>query len=228
MPSIGEKRNSGAASALQEGDESAYVTKCFKPKTALVRPPRVSRCRATSACAASTVAAPGRANRRKTALEIRACHPILVSLKQPRLTRCVFRFVCQRGLSRIDELERVVRFVLRARSNRERIMNDPFLTSDRLTEGGRRPRRVVRVVAGLSAGLRVARNGNGRFAPIGARVRAARKPLALRRIDPPAAIGRPKLPRRRVATRGRALHHISFFFATPASGGALRDGRRPC
>ncbi|KWO46691.1 hypothetical protein WT97_09905 [Burkholderia sp. MSMB1459WGS] len=104
-------------------------------------------------------------------------------------------------------------------------MNDPFLTSDWLTEVGRRPRRVV---AGLSAGLRVARNGNGRFAPIGARVRAARKPFALRRIDPPAMIGRPKLPRRRVATRGRALHHISFFFATPAGGGSVRDGRRPC
>ncbi|WP_249207083.1 hypothetical protein [Burkholderia cenocepacia] len=161
-------------------------------------------------------------------LEIRASHPILVSLKQPRLTRCVFRFVCQRDLSRIDELERVVRFVLRARSNRERIMNDPFFIFDRLPEVGRRPRRVARVVKGLPTGLRIARNGAGRFASIGAWVRGARKPFALRRAAQPAAIGRAKPPRRRVATPGRVLHHISFFGVAPARGGFVRDGRRPC
>ncbi len=110
-------------------------------------------------------------------------------------------------------------------------MTDPFFTFDRPTEVGHRPRRVVRVarvIAGLPAGLRVARNGNVRFAPIGARRRAARKPFALRRADPPAAMGRSKLPRRRVATLGRVLHPISFFCVTPAGGGSVRDGRRPC
>ncbi|WP_244130068.1 MULTISPECIES: hypothetical protein [Burkholderia] len=156
--------------------------------------------------------------------------PILfwVSLKQPRLTRCVFRFVCQRGLSRIDELERVVRFVLHAGSNRERIMNHPFFIFDRLPEVGRRPRRAARVVTGLPAGLRKARNDTSRFAPIGARVRAERKPFALRGAPQPAAIGRPKLPRRRVAGFGRMLHPISLFRVTPAGGGSMRDGRQPC
>ncbi|WP_244107415.1 hypothetical protein [Burkholderia sp. BCC0419] len=232
VPSIGEKRNSGAGSALQESEKSVFVTKCFRPETVFVRPARLSRDDpVTGDGTASTVAAPGRAKRLGTALEIRASHPILVSLKQSRLTRCVFRFVCQRGLSRIDELERVVRFVLRARSNRERIMNDPFFTFGRLTEVGRRPRRaarVARVIAGLPAGLRVARNGNGRFTPIGARRRAARKPFALRRANPPAAMGRSKLPRRRVAALGRVLHPISFFCVTPAGGGSVRDGGPPC
>ncbi|WP_256121861.1 hypothetical protein [Burkholderia sp. A2] len=156
--------------------------------------------------------------------------PILfwVSLKQPRLTRCVFRFVCQRGLSRIDELERVVRFVLRARLNRERIMNDPFLLFDRLPGVGRRPRRAARVVTGLPAGLRTARNGTSRLAPIGARVRAARKPFALRGAAQPAAIGQPKLPRRRVAALGSVQHPISFFRVMPAIGSTVRDGGRPC
>jgi len=107
-------------------------------------------------------------------------------------------------------------------------MNDPFFIFDRLTEVGRRPRRAARVVTGLPAGLRVARNGNGRFAPIGARVRTARKPFALRREAPPAAIGRPKPPRRRVAALGRVLHPISLFRVTPAGGGSVRDGGRPC
>ncbi|MPV57350.1 hypothetical protein CFB46_31665 [Burkholderia sp. HI2761] len=107
-------------------------------------------------------------------------------------------------------------------------MNDPFFTSDRPTEAGRRPRRVARIVKGLPAGLRVARNGNGRFAPIGARARAARKPFALRRAAQPAAVGRPKLPRRRVVTAGHVPHPVSFFRVTPAGGGSVRDGRRPC
>ncbi|NTZ10845.1 hypothetical protein [Burkholderia metallica] len=107
-------------------------------------------------------------------------------------------------------------------------MNDPFFIFDRLPEVGRRPRRAARVVTGLSAGLRTARNGTRRFAPIGARVRAARKPFALRGAPQPAAIGRPKPPRRRVATLGRMLHHISFFWVTPAGGGSVRDGGRPC
>ncbi|HEF5875334.1 TPA: hypothetical protein SAY52_006035 [Burkholderia cenocepacia] len=107
-------------------------------------------------------------------------------------------------------------------------MNDPFFLFDRLPEVGRRPRRVVRVIKGLPAGLRMVRNGTGRFAPIGARVRGARKPFALRGVDRTAQIGRPKPPRRRVATPGRVLHHVSFFGATPAGGTSVRDGRRPC
>ncbi|MBR8278534.1 hypothetical protein KDX15_32285 [Burkholderia cenocepacia] len=107
-------------------------------------------------------------------------------------------------------------------------MNDPFFIFDRLPEVGRRPRRVARVVKGLPTGLRKARNGTSRFAPIGARVRAARKPFALRRATQPAAIGRPKPPRRRVATRGRVLHHISFFHVPPAGGGSVREEGRPC
>jgi hypothetical protein len=103
-----------------------------------------------------------------------------------------------------------------------------FFIFDRLPEVGRRPRRVARVVKGLPTGLRIARNGTGRFASIGAWVRGARKPFALRRAAQPAAIGRPKPPRRRVATPGRVLHHISFFGVAPARGGFVRDGRRPC
>ncbi|MCA8105311.1 hypothetical protein SB394_09195 [Burkholderia sp. BCCIQ04A] len=182
----------------------------------------------TSVDTASTVGAPGHANRRATTLEIRASRPILVSLKQPRLTRCVFRFVCQRDRSRIDELERVVRFVLRAGSNRERIMNDPFFIFDRLPGVGRRPRRAARVVTGLPAGLRIARNGTGRFAPTGARIRLTRKPFVLRGAGQPAAIGRPKPPRRRVAAPGRLLHPVSFFRVTLAGGGSALDGGRPC
>ncbi|OXI28375.1 hypothetical protein CFB89_29310 [Burkholderia sp. AU16741] len=107
-------------------------------------------------------------------------------------------------------------------------MNDPFLVFDRLPEVGRRPRRAARAFKGLPAGLRMARNGTGRAAPIGARVRAARKPFALRGAARPAAIGRPKLPRRRVAARGWALHPISFFWAAPKGGGTVRDGGQPC
>ncbi|MBR8380488.1 hypothetical protein KDW20_32420 [Burkholderia cenocepacia] len=107
-------------------------------------------------------------------------------------------------------------------------MNDPFFTFDRLSKVGRRPRRVVRIVKGMPAGLQTVRHGNARFAPIGVRRRAARKPFALRRAAPPAAIGRPKLPRRRVATLGRVLHPISFFSITPVGGGFVRDWRRPC
>ncbi|MCA8383194.1 hypothetical protein LGN22_30235 [Burkholderia cenocepacia] len=107
-------------------------------------------------------------------------------------------------------------------------MNDPFFIFDRLPEVGRRPRRVARVVKGLPTGLRIVRNGTGRFAPIGARVRAERKPFALRGAPQPAAIGRPKLPRRRVAGFGRMLHPISLFRVTPAGGGSIRGGRQPC
>ncbi|MET1478771.1 MULTISPECIES: hypothetical protein [Burkholderia] len=161
---------------------------------------------------------------------LKSALPILfwVALKQPRLMRCVFRLVCQRGLSWIDELERVVRFVLRARFNPERIMNDPYFIFDRLPEVGRRPRRAARVVTGLPVGLRAARNGTRRFAPTGARVRAVRKPFALRGAPQPAAIGRPKPPRRRIAARGRVVHPVSFFRVMPAVGGAVRDGGRPC
>ncbi len=173
---------------------------------------------------------PRRAARIVAERRLKSALPILfwVSLKQPRLTRCVFRFVCQRGLSWIDELERVVRFVLRARSNRERVMNDPLFIFDRLPAVGRRPRRAARVITGLPPGLRKARNGNTRFAPIGARVRAARKPFALSSAPQPAAIGRAKPPRRRVAGLGRMLHPISLFRVTPTGGGSVRDGRRPC
>ncbi|AZQ53045.1 hypothetical protein [Burkholderia cenocepacia] len=107
-------------------------------------------------------------------------------------------------------------------------MNDPFFIFSRLQAVGRRPRRAARVVTGLPAGLRKARNGNARFAPIGARVRAACKPFALRGAPQPAAIGRPKPPRRRVAALGRMLHPISLFRVTPAGGGSVRDGGQPC
>ncbi|WP_175832917.1 hypothetical protein [Burkholderia cenocepacia] len=107
-------------------------------------------------------------------------------------------------------------------------MNHPFFIFDRLPEVGRRPRRAARVVTGLPAGLRIVRNGTGRFASIGAWVRGARKPFTLRRATQPAAIGRPKPPRRRVATRGRVLHHISFFHVPPAGGGSVREEGQPC